>query len=105
MLYVLMFGVIGLFIIPTIFAGRKEKKRREAMMGSLSKGDKVSTSAGIIGTVTEINDTEVVVKSEDARIRFSKAAITSVMSSTGAGKGGSGATSAIEAKDGKAVGV
>ncbi len=98
----MLLAVFALMIVPTIFAGRKEKKRREAMMSSLSKGDKVATSAGIVGTISEISDTEVVIRSEDSRLRFSKAAITSVMSSSGGGKG---AASLVEAKDGKTVGV
>lgn len=98
----MLLAVFALMIVPTIFAGRKEKKRREAMMSGLSKGDKVATSAGIVGTISEISDTEVVIRSEDSRLRFSKSAIASVMSSNSKG---SGATSSIEAKDGKAVGV
>lgn len=100
----MLLAVFALMIIPTIFAGRKEKKKREAMMAGLTKGDKVTTSAGIVGTISEMSETEVVIRSEDSRLRFSKAAITSVISSS---KGGSssGASSSIEAKDGKAVGV
>jgi preprotein translocase subunit YajC len=40
---------------------RKEKKKKEELLNSLKKGQKVQTIGGIIGTVEEIRDTEVLV--------------------------------------------
>ncbi len=97
----MMVGLLVFMIFISIMTGRKEKKRRESLMSSLGKGDKVSTSAGIIGTITEMSDSEVVIRSEDSRIRLSKSAIAGVLSSSGNKSSGT-----IEAKEaGKPVGV
>lgn len=97
----MMVGLLVFMIFISIMTGRKEKKRRESLMSSLGKGDKVSTSAGIIGIITEMSDSEVVIRSEDSRIRLSKSAIAGVLSSSGNKSSGT-----IEAKEaGKPVGV
>jgi preprotein translocase subunit YajC len=60
---------------------RKEKKRQEQLMASLKKGDKVTTIGGIIGTIVEVRDTEILVKVDEAsntRIHFRRNAIQSV---------------------------
>ena len=40
---------------------RKEKKKKEALLNSLKKGQKVQTVGGILGSIEEVRDTEVVV--------------------------------------------
>lgn len=79
-----MVGLMAFMIIMTITSGRKQKKQRQNMMSSLKKHDKVVTSGGVIGTITEMNDSEVVLKVDEGsntRIRFAKSAITSVLHS------------------------
>jgi preprotein translocase subunit YajC len=39
---------------------RKDKKKKEELLNSLKKGQKVQTIGGIIGTVEEIKDGEVI---------------------------------------------
>lgn len=76
--------VLLLFVVLSGMSGRKEKKRREQMMRELSKGDKVQTIAGIIGTVAELHDHEVVLRVDEAsntRIRFSRSAVQQVIKS------------------------
>jgi preprotein translocase subunit YajC len=73
-------AMLILMILMSVMGGRKEKKKRAELMSSLKKHDKVQTLGGIIGTVVEISDTEVVLRVEDGRIRFSKAAIQAVIS-------------------------
>ncbi len=81
--------LVFVFIIGMqIFMGRKDKKRREALMTGLSKGDKVVTMGGIIGDVAEIGDDSVVIRLEDGRMRVSKAAIQSIVPSREHAKGG-----------------
>jgi preprotein translocase subunit YajC len=72
---VLMFGM-------TAFSQRKEKKKRAKMLESLSKNDRVVTIGGIIGTIVEVKDNEVVLKvdeSSNTRMRFSRSSIQGVM--------------------------
>lgn len=58
--------------------GRKQKEQ-QAMLGSLKKGDKVLTIAGIYGTIVSVSETEdeVTVKVDDnARIKMQKGSIS-----------------------------
>jgi len=69
----------------TIFSQRREKKKRQALIESISKDDRVVTIGGIIGTVVEIRDNEVVLKvdeSSNTRLKFSKSAIQGVVGET-----------------------
>lgn len=51
--------ILGAFfvvmIVMTIVPQRKQKKKYNEMMSGLKVGDKIMTTAGIIGTITEIN--------------------------------------------------
>lgn len=79
---VMLLGVIVLFFFMTWSGQRKERKRREALLNSLGKGDKVQTVGGMLGTITEVRDDEVMVKvdeNSDLRIRFNRSAIQSVL--------------------------
>lgn len=55
----IMIAVIGVFfvlmIVMTIIPQRKQKKKMDQMMSSLSVGDKIMTIGGFIGTITEID--------------------------------------------------
>jgi preprotein translocase YajC subunit len=77
----IMFGMLALLILLSVFTGRKEKKRRAAMMASLKKQDKVLMSGGIVGIVTDLTDDEIVIRSEEARLRFTRAAVQTILSS------------------------
>ena len=54
LMMVLVFGVMWLFFIRP---QSKERKKMEEMRKTLQKGDRVMTSAGILGTVTNIDET------------------------------------------------
>jgi preprotein translocase subunit YajC len=57
---------------------RRERRKRQELMASLSKNDRVVTVGGVIGTVVELKDQEVVLKvdeSSNTRMRFTRSAI------------------------------
>ena len=54
LMMVLVFGVMWLFFIRP---QSKERKKMEEMRKTLKKGDRVMTSAGILGTVTNSDET------------------------------------------------
>ena len=54
LMMVLIFGVMWLFFIRP---QSKERKKMEEMRKALKKGDRVMTAAGILGTVTNIDET------------------------------------------------
>lgn len=75
-------------------AQKKEAKKRSELIASIGNHDKVQTTGGIIGTVSEIRDDEVVLTVDEqtrTRIRFNKAAIAMVLSR---GRGGSNGSTA-----------
>ena len=61
---------------------RKERKRYQEMLANLKKNDRVQTVGGILGTVLEVRDTDVVLKvdeSSNVKIRFARNAIKEVL--------------------------
>lgn len=73
---ILTFGVIGAVIWFLIFAPeRKARKKKEAMLGGIKKGDKVVTTGGLHGEVAEVKDDTVTIKAGDARLTFSRASV------------------------------
>lgn len=84
--FLMMFGVIYiLFILPN---QRREKQRRQ-LLASLSKGDKVVTHGGIVGTIVGLTDKNVVLKVSDnptVKMEFLRQAVSQVVTDDGAEK-------------------
>lgn len=79
----MMLAFMGIFIMMTIFSGRKERRRRAELLANLKKNVKVQTVGGIIGTIVEIRKEDVVLRVDEnsnVRIRFARSAITGVIS-------------------------
>ncbi|MBT3279625.1 MAG: preprotein translocase subunit YajC [Phycisphaerales bacterium] len=74
-----LFIIIGVFVLMMFMGSRGKKKQQRKhveMMESLKKGDRVVSIGGIIGTLVEVKETEVVVKiSDNTRMRMTKGAI------------------------------
>lgn len=85
--------VLGLMVLMSVFTGRKDKKKRQELMTSLKRGDTVQLTGGMIGTVIEIRDEDVLVKFEEGKIRFIKAAVQTIL------REGRPASGSIEVKD------
>jgi preprotein translocase subunit YajC len=66
-------------ILLSASAGRKERRKREELLRSVKRNDKVQTAGGIIGIVAEMNDEEVVLRVEEGRIRVAKSSIAAVL--------------------------
>lgn len=78
----LIIGLMVLFwVVVIIPAGRRQRKEQEKMLAALKRGSKVLTASGIVGTVVTLKDgdDEVVIRSEDARIRVKRNTIQSVI--------------------------
>jgi len=75
-----MFGaVILIFYFMMIRPQQKRAKEHQATLASIQKGDKVVTSSGIHGSVTEVDETTVsVTVATNTTIKFDKSAIASV---------------------------
>ena len=77
--------MIGLLVVLmfVLFGGRaKEEKKRKAMIAALKKGDRVVTMGGLIASVVDVRDNEVVLKvdeSTNVKERYTKSSIASVI--------------------------
>ena len=85
-LILLLIGMMVLLVIFSSIGPRRERKKREAMIASIKKHDKVQTVGGVIGAIVELKSDTVVLKvdeTENTRIMFARSAIQQVLSSRG----------------------
>lgn len=74
---------IGLLYFFMFRSRTGDKKKREALINQLKKGDRVQTIGGILGSVLEARDNEVLLKVDETsntKIRFARSAIHKVLS-------------------------
>jgi preprotein translocase subunit YajC len=80
-----MFPLLLAFIVFyfLLFRGqRKDKQRHAHMLANLKRNDRVQTIGGILGTVVDTREHEVVLKvdeSSNVKMRFNRAAIKEVL--------------------------
>jgi preprotein translocase subunit YajC len=77
----ILLGIIVLYFF--VFRSKRvQDRKRKDMLGTLKKGDRVQTIGGILGTVIEARESEVLLKvdeSSNTKIRFSRNAIHRVI--------------------------
>ena len=74
---VLIVGLIVIFYFMLIRPQQKRMRQQMELMNNLRAGDEVLTSAGIYGTITEIEEDTVLLEvSEDVEIRVAKSSIS-----------------------------
>ena len=74
--------MIGVFYFVLMRGNRKQQRERTDLLSNLSKNDKVMTIGGIIGTVVQVRDNEVVLKvdeSNNTKMTFIKKSIQQVI--------------------------
>jgi preprotein translocase subunit YajC len=79
---ILMLAFLGFMIFSTVMAGRKQKKARAQLMDAMGKHDRVLMNSGMIGTIVEMKDAEVVLRIDDAtgtRATFTREAVASIL--------------------------
>lgn len=82
--FIIMFAFVAFMLIVAMLGPRREKKRREALLQSLRKHDRVQTIGGIIGSIVELRDDTIVLKvdeSSNTRLTFARSAIQQVIGS------------------------
>lgn len=90
--------LVGLMVFGSM-SQKKEQRRRRELLASVQRNDRVQTIGGVIGTVVEIDEEELVLRVDETtntRVRFARAAVQQVLRK--AGGGGGGANSQAEAK-------
>ena len=81
----LLIPMVVLMIVFSIFGQRKEKKKRDALLSSIKKHDRVRTIGGVIGAIVEVKTDTVVLKvdeSSNTRMTFSRDAVQQVIDSS-----------------------
>jgi preprotein translocase subunit YajC len=77
----LLLGILILYVF-VFRSKRTQDKKRQEMLTLLKKGERVQTIGGILGTVIEVRDNEVLLKvdeSSNTKIRFARSAIHRVL--------------------------
>lgn len=78
---VLMFG--GLFVFMYLFIIRPQRKRQKEhtnLVSSLSKGDEVVMTSGMLGKIIKVDDNYVVLEtSNNIELKFQKIAVHAVL--------------------------
>ena len=70
-------GLLVLFWLLIALPQRRRRQQQAALLGELALGDEVLTLGGILGTVRELREHEVVVEiAPETRVRVAKTAIT-----------------------------
>ena len=71
----------GIFYFMIIRPQQKKQKETDAMLQSISKGDRVLTTGGVFGTVVGKKTDEVIVLkvADDVKMEFSKQSIVRVL--------------------------
>lgn len=81
-LFVPLIGVMILMIFLSGSAQRKEKKRKAELLSAIKKHDKVQMIGGLIATISEVRDDEVVLTIDEqnkTKAIYSKAAVQQVL--------------------------
>ena len=78
--------MVGMLLLASM-SGRKEKKKHAELVNNLQKKDKVRAAGGIIGTIIEVKNDELLLETDRAsntRIRVARGSVQSVLSTSGA---------------------
>ena len=85
-----LIGMMALFWILVILpANRKMKREQAAMLAGIKRGARVVTTSGIYGVVVSVKETEdeMVIRSEDSRLKVRKSTVAAVLGSDEADAG------------------
>lgn len=78
----LVLAVCVFWVWMTVSNSRKEKRKRKDMLAGMKKGDRAMTIGGVIGTIVNIKDDEIVLKvdeSTNTKMTFVRGAIQKVL--------------------------
>lgn len=81
-MFIVMGAVMVLLLGMSAFTGNKEKKKRAALLASIGRNDRVQTIGGVIGTVVEMRDDEIVLRVDDnnnTRLTFTRSAVQGIL--------------------------
>ena len=76
---IMMVAMLAIFYFMLIRPENKRKKEAEQMRSAVKKGDKITTIGGIVGTVVDVKENNIVMETsaDQVRIELAKWAISS----------------------------
>lgn len=78
-----LFVIVILMVLFYVWMWRKQNAKNKAqkdLLGSISKGDEVMTTGGMLGRVVSVDDTQVILEvSKETEITFQKSAVSTVL--------------------------
>ena len=77
-----MILLVVVFYFILIRPQQKRAKEQAKMLSALKSGDKVITSAGIVGSVITVKDTTVSIRSADSKFEVTKASVVQILDAT-----------------------
>lgn len=72
----LILGTVWVFMY--ILPMNKAKKKRNALIANIKKGDRVIMESGIIGKISAVKEQEVVVETGESKISFARHTIANI---------------------------
>jgi preprotein translocase subunit YajC len=82
-IYLMLLMVVAM-IFFSVMGQRRDRKKRQTLLASIKKHDRVQTVGGVIGSIVELKPDTVVLKvdeSSNTRITFARSAISQVLNS------------------------
>jgi preprotein translocase subunit YajC len=79
-------AIFAIFYFLIIRPQRRQRDAHEKLLASLQKGDQVVTSGGIVGEVVYLKDSEVTIKSGEAKLVVMRSNIATITNREAAAK-------------------
>ena len=74
---IFLVGLLALFWLLIVMPQRRRRRQQEALIEQLEPGDEVLTVGGLLGTLREVGEHEVVLEiAAETRVRVAKSAIS-----------------------------
>ena len=74
--------IVVVFYFVLIRPQQQRAKQQAKLLAGLKSGDKVATTAGLIGTVVTVKDKSVTLRSADSKFEVTKASVTEILESS-----------------------
>ena len=71
--------IMGVFFFFMIWPQMRRQKKTRKFIAELQKGDKIVTTGGVHGKISQITETHFILELEDGKIKAEKAAISMEM--------------------------
>ena len=74
---IFLVGMIVLFWLLIVMPQRRRRQQQEALVHELAPGDEILTVGGLLGTVREVGEDEVLLEvAPETRVRVAKSAVS-----------------------------